>query len=58
METSYKRLSLGERIEIEKLLSQGKKSSEVASSLNRPQSALTLKLEIFLNHLSQKGYAR
>ncbi len=29
MESNYKGLSLGERIEIEKLLSQGKKSSDI-----------------------------
>jgi hypothetical protein len=33
MESSYKRLSLGERIEIEKLLSQGKKALKIERDL-------------------------
>ncbi len=41
----YTRISYEERVKIELLLSQGKKRSEIALTLNRPRSTINREIE-------------
>jgi IS30 family transposase len=49
MKTGYKRLSLDNRVTIEKLLSHGYGDSEIARALNRHRSAVKRELDLWRN---------